>query len=106
MTLLLFVAAEPHVEIERIEWPLDPGVLEKLQVRRRAAVAVARRDVVGERLEAGAEMLARLDQDVLLAPRIDAAVGEDAEIERLGALLGDHDLHLARVEHRGATHTD
>src|SRR5215204_6186276 len=89
-----FVAAEPHVGVERIKRPLDLLVLEELEVGSRAAVAVAHHDVFGDRLEAGAEMLARLDQHVFLAPRIDAAVGEDAEIVGLGALLRDHDLHL------------
>src|SRR5476649_2246832 len=103
---LHFVAAEPHVEVERIKRPLDPGVLEELEIGSRAAVAVAHHDVLGHRLEAGAEMLARLDQHVLLTPRMDAAMGEDAEIERLGTLLGDNDLDLAGVEHGGAAHAD
>src|SRR5258708_28975775 len=102
MYSLGFVAAEPHVGIERVKRALDPGVFEKFQVRRGAAVAVAHHDVLGDRLEAGAEVLARLDQDVLLAPWIDAAMGEDAEIERLRAFLPDHDLPPAGVEHRGA----
>src|SRR5258708_27803330 len=102
MTLLLIVAAEPHVGVERIKRPLDPGVLEQLEVRRRAAVAVAHHDVLGDRLEAGTEMLARLDQHVLLAPGIDAAMGEDAEIERLGPPPPDPDLPLAGLGHPGA----
>ena len=73
MNSLRFVAAKPHVEVERIERPLDPGVLEELEVRGGAAVAVAHHDMLGDRLEAGAEMLTRLDEDELLAARIDAA---------------------------------
>src|SRR5258708_11032625 len=97
MYSLGFVAAEPHVGIERVKRALDPGVFEKFQVRRGAAVAVAHHDVLGDRLEAGAEVLARLDQDVLLAPGIDAAMGEDAEIERLGAVLTGHAQPLSAV---------
>src|SRR3954469_13838435 len=74
-----FVAAEPHVGIERIKRPLDLLVLEELEVGRRAAIAVAHHDVLSDRLEARAEMLARLDQHILLAARIDAAMGEDSE---------------------------
>src|SRR5262249_28159471 len=84
---LLLVAAKPHVGIERIERPPDLLVLEQLQVRGGAAIAVAHHNVLGDRLEAGAEVLARLDQHVFLAPGIDAAMGEDAEVERFGALL-------------------
>src|SRR5262249_5832323 len=94
-----FVAAESHVHVERIERPLHLFVLEQLEIRGRTAVAVAHHDVPGNRLETGAEVLARLDQDVLLAPWVNAAMGEDAEVVGLGALLGHHDLHLAGVEH-------
>src|SRR5687767_361043 len=52
------VAAEPHFGVERVEGPFDFLVLEELQVRRGAAVAVAHDDVPGNRLEARPEMLA------------------------------------------------
>src|SRR5262249_58299400 len=83
---------------------LEPGELEELEVRAGAAVAVAHHDVLGDGLEARAEMLARLDQHVALASRIDAAMREYAEIKRLGALFRHHDLHPAGVEHGGAAH--
>src|SRR4029434_3684197 len=45
------------------------------------------------------------DQDVALAARVDAAVGEDAEVGRLAAPLRDDDLHGSGVEHRRAAHS-
>ena len=51
-------------------------------------------------LEPGAEMLARFDQDELLRPRVDAGVGEIAQVIGLAAGFADQDLRRARVQDR------
>src|SRR5262249_41118860 len=89
---------------EGIEGPAAVLEGEEGEIGAGAAVAVAQHDVARDGLEAGAEVLPRLDQHVLLPPRIDAAVGEDAHVEGLAAALRHHDLHRARIEHGGATH--
>src|SRR6266498_5763415 len=52
-------------------------VAEEPEVGAGDTLAVAQHDVPGDRLEGGAEVLARLDQDVPLAARIDPAVSEE-----------------------------
>src|SRR5438552_3936975 len=85
--------------LAEIDRAADVFVVEEGDVRGGAAVAVAHDNVAGDGLETGAEVLARLDQHVAPAGRVDAAVGEDAEVVGLAALLADHDLHGAGVEH-------
>src|SRR5439155_20241459 len=75
------------VGLERIEGPAAVPVAEALEVRAGDALSVAQHDVPRDRLEAGPEVLARLDEDVALAARVDAAVGEHAEVEGLAASL-------------------
>src|SRR5439155_26799813 len=45
---------------------------------------------------------ARLEHDEALAPRVDSAMREYAEIHRFVRSLGDDDLHAAGVQNRGA----
>src|SRR5882762_1246829 len=94
------------VGLERIEGPAAVPVGEALEIRAGDALTVAEHDVTRDRLEAGPEVLARLDENVALAARIDAAVGEHPQIEGLAAALRDHDLHVSSIEHGGAAHAD
>ena len=92
------------IGLERIEGPAPVPVREALEVRTGDALAIAQDDVPRDRLEAGPEMLARLDEDVPLATRVDTAVSEYAHVERLAAALRDDDLHVSRIEHGGTAH--
>ncbi|MCY4139455.1 MAG: hypothetical protein OXF56_14490 [Rhodobacteraceae bacterium] len=50
--------------------------------------------------EPGAKMLARLDQDVALARRVEAGVGKATGVERLVAALAVDNLNSVGVAHR------
>src|SRR5262245_8072934 len=90
-----------------VEWVQGLGAIpvgEQPKVRAGDAIAVAQHDVSRDWLEPSTEVLAGFDEDVTLATRIDAAMGEDTEVERLAATLGDNDLQGPGVEHRRTAH--
>src|SRR2546427_12998633 len=91
--------------LERIEGAAALAVVEEREIGARDAVTVAQHDVACDRLEAGTEVLARLDQHVALAARIDARVCEHTEIRGLRAPPRGHDPPPAGVDHRGSAHT-
>src|ERR1700730_11133048 len=70
-----------QISFEGKERPPPVPEREEPEVGAGHAVTVAEDDVPGDRLESGPEVLARLDQDVLLAARVDPAVGEDPGVE-------------------------
>ena len=93
----------------RIKWINRPAqILERENIIIGTADTRARDqdDILDQRLEAGPEMLPRLDQHIAFFGDIDADAGEAADVERLITLFTDDNVDRAGIEDDRASHTD
>src|SRR6185312_12794183 len=103
----LFVMARHRgVLVERIDGPGEFLKRKGIVVRAAHAGSGDHDDVSRDRLEAGAKMLSRLDQNIAGQRRIEPGVREASDIECFQPPLAHQKPHRAGVEHRASAKID